>query len=168
MKVVALFSSFCKHAHFTFMHCRVEDIMPADCFSRCSSLTSVRLSSNHYSAVPAFLASVPTLHCLHIACNNISSETTACLANLTALTKLVMQQCDLDIVPTSFAALSNLEWLCLSRNNLSSIRDGLPWGNLKLLHLRDNDLQAVPCSALLHATQLQTVNCGDNPPLQVS
>lgn len=140
---------------------------PADCLRGCSSLTSVKLSGNYYTSVPAFLSSATTLQCLHIANNSISSGTTACLAALTALTKLVMQQCALDTVPDSFAALSNLQWLCLSRNNLGSIPDGLPWGRLTLLHLRGNQLRAVPCSALASATQLQVIDCGENVPLQV-
>lgn len=148
------------------MYCRLDDPTPSHCMQGCSSLTSLRLSGNHYSSVPAFLSSVTALQCLHMANNNISSGTTACLSSLTALTKLVMQQCNLETVPASFAALSNLEWLCLSRNDLSSISDGLPWGKLKLLHLRGNELKAVPCSALAGATQLQTIDCGDNLPLE--
>ena len=140
---------------------------PADCLQGCSSLTSVKLSGNYYTSVPAFLSAATILQCLHIANNSISSGTTSCLAALTALTKLVMQQCALETIPNSFAALSNLQWLCLSRNNLDSIPDGLPWGKLSLLHLRGNQLRAVPCSALAGATQLQLVDCGENAPLQV-
>lgn len=147
--------------------CRSDDITPRECLRGCSSLTSVKLSGNYYSSVPAFLSTATNLQCLHIANNSISSGSTTCLAALTALSKLVMQQCALDTLPDSLAALSNLQWLCLSRNNLHSIPDGLPWGKLTLLHLRGNELGAVPCSALAGATQLQVVDCGDNFPLQV-
>ena len=140
---------------------------PGECLRGCSSLTSVKLSGNYFSSVPAFLSSATNLQCLHIANNNISSGSTACLAALTALSKLVMQQCVLDTFPDSLAALSNLQWLCLSRNNLGSIPDGLPWGKLTLLHLRGNELEAVPCSALAGATRLQVIDCGENIPLQV-
>ena len=141
---------------------------PEDCLQGCSCLTSVSLSGNYYTSVPVFLSAATTLQCLHIANNSISSGTTSCLAALTALTKLVMQQCALETIPDSFAALSNLQWLCLSRNNVGSIPDGLPWSKLALLHLRGNQLRAVPCSALAGATQLQVVDCGENIPLQVS
>ncbi|KAL3144805.1 hypothetical protein ABBQ38_001914 [Trebouxia sp. C0009 RCD-2024] len=137
--------------------------------SRLHNLTSIKLSGNFFSSVPAFLSSATALQCLHLANNHIgSSGNTACLAALTALTKLVMQQCGLNTVPDSFAALSNLQWLCMSRNSLSSIPDGLPWGKLTLLHVRGNELGAVPCSALASAAQLQIVDCGENPSLQVS
>ena len=148
--------------------CRPEDVTPASCLRGCTSLTCIKLSSNYYSSVPAFLSSVTALQRLHMAANLISSSTTGCLSCLTGLTKLVMQQCKLDTIPDSFAALSNLQWLCLSRNNLGSIPDGLPWGKLVLLHLRDNALKAVPCSALAGALQLQAVDCGDNILLEVS
>lgn len=151
------------------MSCRLDDITPPDCLLGCTNLTSIKLSGNFFSSFPAFLSSATSLQCLHLANNQIgSSGNTAGLATLTALTKLVMQQCGLHTVPDSFAALSNLQWLCLSRNSLSSIPDGLPWGKLTLLHLRGNELRAVPCAALAGSAQLQVVDCGDNPPLQVS
>ena len=147
---------------------RSDDMTPANCLHGCNNLTSVKLSGNHYSSVPTFLSSVTTLKCLHMANNDISSGLTACLTHLTGLTKLVMQQCQLHTIPDSFAALSNLQWLCLSRNRLSSLPDRLPWRKLTLLHLRGNELGSVPCSALSGATHLQSVDCGDNFPLQVS
>ncbi|KAL3143775.1 hypothetical protein ABBQ32_003604 [Trebouxia sp. C0010 RCD-2024] len=148
---------------------RSDDFTPADCLHGCTNLTSIKLSGNYFASVPAFLSSATALRCLHLANNHIgSSGNTACLAALTALTKLVMQQCGLNTVPDSFAALSNLQWLCMSRNSLSSIPDGLPWGKLTLLHLRGNELGAVPCSALASAAQLHIVDCGENPPLQVN
>ena len=71
-------------------------------------------------------------------------------------------------VPDSCEALSNLQWLCLSRKYLSSVPDGLPWGKLTLLLLRGNKLEAVPCSALAGAAELQLIDCGDNARLQVT
>lgn len=130
-------------------------------------LTSVRLSGNFYSTVPTYLSSVTALQSLHIANNAIGSGCTSCLSHLTALTKLVMQQCNLTAVPQSLAALSRLKWLCLSRNRLESVPEGLPWQHLELLHLRGNALKCVPCDALSKAVQLVTVDCGDNLPLQV-
>ncbi|KAL3145721.1 hypothetical protein ABBQ32_003252 [Trebouxia sp. C0010 RCD-2024] len=73
---------------------RSDDITPADCLHGCTNLTSIKLSGNYFSSVPAFLSSATALQCLHLANNHIgSSENSACLAALTALTKLVMQQC---------------------------------------------------------------------------
>ncbi len=131
-------------------------------------LTSIRLSGNHYSHVPAYLSCVTALQSLHIANNSIGTGSTSCLSHLTALTKLVMQQCNLRAVPDSLAALSRLQWLCLSRNHLERVPVGLPWHHLELLHLRGNDLRSLPCDALSKAVQLQTLDCGDNLPLQVS
>ncbi len=141
---------------------------PPNCLLNAHKLTSIRLSGNFYSAVPIYLSSVTALQSLHIANNAaIGSGCTACLSLLTALTKLVMQQCNLSAVPQSLTALSRLKWLCLSRNRLESVPEGLPWQHLELLHLRGNQLKCVPCDALSKAVQLETVDCGDNLPLQV-
>ncbi len=141
---------------------------PPNCLLNAHKLTSIRLSGNYYSAVPTYLSSVTALQSLHIANNAaIGSGCTACLSHLTALTKLVMQQCNLTAVPQSLAALSRLKWLCLSRNMLESVPEGLPWQHLELLHLRGNQLTCVPCDALSTAVQLETVDCGENLPLQV-
>ena len=140
---------------------------PPNCLLNAHKLTSIRLSGNYYSAVPTYLSSATALQSLHIANNIFGSGCTACLSHLTALTKLVMQQCNLTAVPQSLAALSRLKWLCLSRNRLESVPEGLPWQHLELLHLRGNQLKCVPCDALSKAVQLETVDCGGNLPLQV-
>ncbi len=140
---------------------------PPNCLLNAHKLTSIRLSGNYYSAVPTYLSSVTALQSLHIANNAIGSGCTACLSHLTALTKLVMQQCNLNAVPQSLAPLSRLKWLCLSRNRLESVPEDLPWQHLELLHLRGNELKCVPCVALSKAVRLETVDCGDNLPLQV-
>ena len=118
--------------------------------------------------MPTYLSSVTALQSLHIAANNIGDGSSACLSHLTALTKLVMQQCKLSVVPESLAALSRLKWLCLSRNRLGSIPEGLPWQQLEVLHLRGNELRCVPCESLSKAVSLEVLDCGENQPLQVT
>ncbi|DBA75794.1 TPA: hypothetical protein ACH3X1_010202 [Trebouxia sp. C0004] len=83
---------------------------PPNCLLSAHKLTSIRLSGNYYSTVPTYLSSVTALQSLHIANKAIGSGCTASLSHLTALTKLVMQQCNLTAVPQSLAALSRLNW----------------------------------------------------------
>lgn len=137
--------------------------------SALTQLTCLKLSNNAFSETPTCLSKLTALQCLHFAANLLQSADmlSHVLGKLTGLTKLILQQCDLDVVPTSLAALSEMRWLCLSRNNLDCLPKKMPWGKLQVLHLRANEFRAVPCTPLRAARQLVHLDCGDNFPLQV-
>ena len=146
----------------SYRHSKKQKIIYCTATSMSKSLRGLHLKDCQHVRIV-----IPFFICLTFLATPLGPGCTACLSLLTALTKLVMQQCNLTAVPRSLAALSRLKWLCLSRNRLESVPEGLPWQHLELLHLRGNQLKCVPCDALSKAVQLETVDCGDNLPLQV-
>lgn len=139
--------------------CRSDDVMPVDCLQAWhppSSVATIAHQFPPFSQPPpplsAYVLSVPASapephHAWQLSPSSCSSAQT---------------------IPDSFVLLSNLRGLCPSRKNDGGIiPDGLPWSKLTLLHMRGNQLRAVPCSALAGSTQLQVTDCGGNVPLLV-
>lgn len=166
----AALNTWLNHSSLSSGFCSHDEEEHTSVLSAMTNLTCLKLSKNAFSDAPASLSKLTALQCFHFAANMLDSTDTLSrvLGNMTGLTKLILQHCNMEAIPDSLADLSELQWLCLSRNNLSRLPKKMPWGKLQVLHLRGNEFRAVPCIQLRAARQLVHVDCGDNFPLQVN
>jgi len=90
------------------------------------------------------------------------------LSTLIKLTGLVLIGCQLTNFPSCTAQMGCMKELWLSRNNIASLPNDMPWDNLRVLHVHSNNLLDFPYSTLESAPQLFSLDISDNRPLQVS
>ncbi|KAL0052191.1 hypothetical protein WJX82_009462 [Trebouxia sp. C0006] len=137
------------------------------CLSHASKLTSIELSVNFLKVPPTFLGGASNLWFLDLSYKDFGSNSLDDLSTLIELTGLFLNGCQLTNFPTCTAQMGCMKELRLSFNNIANLPNDMPWDNLRVLHVKSNNLLDFPYSGLEAAPQFSYFGISNNMPLQV-
>lgn len=143
----------------SLMHNYIKDISGISS----SSLTTLDITSNQISVIPAFaFVSMPSLQQLHLSLNKISRISRKSFKGLSRLKRLYLDGNQLDILYTgTFNDLKQLEVFSAAHNKLERVRNGVfsNFPQLKEIFLNDNKLNILDEGSFqgltLHRADLQ-------------